>query len=534
MRPLLRAVSLLVLLSAPLRAQELVPLVRGGDLFAGEVVVQIESPVIDADRGWAALLGTFAIPSTTRRIVVDGAEVLAVGDVLGAPHARVAALLDVAGSPDNLAVLAVLDQMLPPLPASGRALLRNGQIVLLSGAPLAAAGLPLGTLCRRIHACGANARDSVVALVETADLQIVLVRFEFDASGVNIARTVELRAGQLLADGSLVTAFDAVEQGGFAHPVDADGDWIWIVTGDDGRQRLVTRERVLLAAGDPAPIPGRTILAVRPAPPSDHGHDRNALGGWAAVVRLSGPAASDALLVKNGAKLAQEGEVLPALAPYALAEIAGTSVRHSDSGHVYWVARTDGPLGGESALMRDREVLLRAGVARVEGELVSAFEGRHLELTPDGRYLTAVAQIGVDRVLLRLDLGAAVPLTGCTPNPGTLRVAGPVLTGRTLRLTLDGPAPLGALARVHTSLGEATPGNPCGIPTPSGELLISPTARLASLAGGLFANAPVELDVSIPADPALVDLELFAQGVFTAPGQVVRTNGLRFVIGAGE
>jgi hypothetical protein len=288
-----------------------------------------------------------------------------------------------------------------------------------------------------------------------------------------------------------------------------------------------------LRSGDPSPVPGRTIVSVRPDEPYDHGHDFNDLGGYAAVVLLSGSAASDTLLVKNSLELAQEGDVLPALAPQALLGLEQASVRISDSGQVYWLARTDGPVGNDVALMRDRDVLLRVGETQVQGELVTAIDGNSFEITPDGRYLLVRVGLSTDRALLRVDLGAAVPIPGCVPNPGTLRhTAGLVLTDHTFRLTLDGPARPGSVVRVLTSLGEATPGNPCGIPTPFGELLIDPTRRLAPLNGGLFANAPVHIDVGLPADPALVDLEVFAQGAFVTPGRLLRTNGMRLVIGA--
>ncbi|NOT32523.1 MAG: hypothetical protein HOP15_18940 [Planctomycetes bacterium] len=529
----LETVCALALLSGRSLAQELVPLLRSNELVAGQAVTSIRSPVISSDRHWAALVNTFASgTATTKRLVVDGALALSVGDALAAPPARVASLVNVAGSIDNLVVLVGLDLMPPPLPPTGRAVLRNGQVVLLSGAPLVAAGLPVGTLCRNIYSCGANARDTVVALVDTADLQYALVRLEFDELGVNVARTVELRTGQALPDGALVSTFDSAQQGGFAQAVSGD-DWMWRVTATDGRERLVTSAQVLLRSGDPSPVPGRSILSVHPANSFHHGHDLNDLGGHAALVMLSGASTSNGLLLKNSVKLAQEGDVLASLAPQALVDFA-PCVRISNSGQVYWVARTDGPLGNNIALMRDLEVVLRQGETDVQGQLLNSIDGNSWDITADGRYLLArVGLLPLDRALLRIDLGAAVPILGCVPNPGTLRhTAGYVLTGNTIRLTLDGPAPQGALVHLQLSLGEATPADPCGIPTPFGELLIDPTRRLPLIRAGIFANGPVSVDLGIPADPALVDLEIFGQGAFVTPASFMRTNGMRLLIGA--
>ena len=529
---LLRVALGLALFPASSTAQELVPLLRSNDRIAGEPVLRIESPVIGADRHWAAVVSTWVPGVITKHFVVDGVALLTVGDVLPDRSARVRSLLNVAGSADNLALFVGLSEMLPPLPSMGRAVLRNGEAMLLTGTPLGAMGLPADTLCHGIYCIGANSRDTVVALVDTAEYEPAIVRLEFDEQGVNVARTVDLRVGQTLPDGSIVSTIETHEQNTFAQAVSEDGNWIWSVTASDGRERLVTRQRVLLRSGDPSPVPGRTIRSVRPSDPLHHALDLNDLGGYAALVMLSGDPSSDELLVVNSTKLAQEGDVLPSLAPYALVRLGMTTLRISNSGHVDWVAVTDGPRGENVFLMRDLDVLVRPW-QRIEDRPVTAIDGENIEITPDGRYLAVRLNLGFDRVLLRIDLGAAEPLHGCEVNSGTLRhTGGRVLTGHSLRLALDGPARPGARVRLQTSLGEATPGDPCGIRTPFGELLIDPKRRLASLPLGIFASGPVHANVALPDDPALVDLEIFAQGAFVSPDEVVLTNGMRFLIGA--
>jgi len=521
---------------APSPAQELVPLLRSNDVFGGEPVFSLDSPLIDAHEDWAALVATFHTPNPHRRLVSNGELVASEGDLLPDASARVNAWINIAGSRANLtALLELVPPVAPDAPV--RALVRGGRVLVRVGDPLGAAGLPAGTLCRAIHACGANERDTVVALIETGNLEYALVRFVFAADGDELLRSADLRTGQTLPDGSTagVIALDGQQQ--FAQSVNERGDWMWRVSGSDDRERLVTRERVLLREGDPAPVPGRTLLELHAPVPVHHGFDSNDLGGWAALVRLSGDPASGVLLVENGVKLAQQGDVLPALAPDALVELDDTCVRLSDSGHVYWVAHTSGSPTRAQALMRDLDVVARTGVTMVGNQKLSVIDGNNLEITADGRFVVVRAALLTDRLLLRFDLGACVPIPGCGSNPGSLRLSsGFVLAGRTVRLELDGPAPAGAVARVHSSLGAAIPGNPCGVLTPFGELLIDPTRRLPSFVAGVVTSggvsSAVSTDVPIPADPTLVDLEPFSQGSFTSPSGVFRTNALHLTIGA--
>jgi hypothetical protein len=186
--------------------------------------------------------------------------------------------------------------------------------------------------------------------------------------------------------------------------------------------------------------------------------------------------------------------------------------------------------------MRDREPFLQSGVSRIDGRVVAALDPlpAGYEVSANGRFwLGGVSLEGlVGSVLVRADFGAAVPLPGCVPNPGTLRhTGGLVLSGATIELTLDGPAPAGALVSVHFSLGTAGSGD-CGLMTPFGEMLIDPHRRVGALHAGIFASAPIAATLAIPADSALIDLVLFAQGAFVAPTGSLLTNGMRLEIGA--
>jgi hypothetical protein len=178
----------------------------------------------------------------------------------------------------------------------------------------------------------------------------------------------------------------------------------------------------------------------------------------------------------------------------------------------------------------------------VEGREVSEVMSGGL-LSPSGRFwigdLLLLGPLGLDPGSLVLaDFGLAEPIRACTPNPASLAFAeGLVLAGRTGTFRLEGgPAP-GARSLLYFALGSAVDAAGCGLPFPFGEVLLDRSAGFFLQNGPSYAGAPVDIPLSIPLDLALVDLELFAQGVFfdplAVPGQrVTLTDALRLEIGA--
>jgi hypothetical protein len=285
-------------------------------------------------------------------------------------------------------------------------------------------------------------------------------------------------------------------------------------------------------AGDATDLPARLVLQIQ-----GH-HDRNEVGGWAAAVRLDGDPTSDLVLMRNGAVLAQEGELIPSLsplvAPWPLAEIG--PLRLANSGHVVWQAlRVAGGLGGGTFLY-DGVPFLQAGVSVVDGETVTSFVPRtnNFELSPDGRHwLVRVVLSGTTEAFVRVDFGASEPRPGCLGNPGSLRhAAGFVLPDAALELELAATAPLGALVRLHLSTGGPDGLLDCGTPLPYGELLVTSAGRVGALLVGTHAGAPLTLSTALPASLALVNQRFFAQGSYVAPGSILLTNGLRLEVGA--
>ena len=524
-----RCALALVLLAAPAWSQKITKLLESHDKIGTSRVVSFWNPIVNDDGDWGAHV---ILSPSAAAIVVNGAAVLYEGDPLTAPPGRVLRLLSLTGATGGLASHARLDGLQSPLPPSPFAILRNRVPVLIQGVAIAATGLPPGTICRELGSLGSNGGNTLVSCVRT-DLGQALVRFGFGPQGPATSATVDLATGQTLSDGSRVSAILTTDLS-MAAPVNGRGDWMWWVMGDDGRERLVTRDRILVRSGDPSPVPGRTYAVAHPNPPIPLGHAFNDFGDYAFLQRLSGDPASDTLLVKNGDKLAQEGDVLPGLAPEVLTDLEPTSICMSNSGHVYWIARTNGPSYHNLNLMRDLEPILRVGEARVGSDLVTSLDAFSVRISPSGRYVVLrVIHGAVKNILVHIDLGASVPLESCRQNPGTLsHDAGLVLPGQTMRFTLDATAAVFSTVRLCGSLREATPGVACGIPIPFGELLIDPVYRQPATFLGYWNNTPMSVAILLPPDPVLVDLEYFLQGAFTLGNRVVLTNALKLAIGA--
>src|SRR5262249_28228769 len=134
---------------------------------------------------------------------------------------------------------------------------------------------------------------------------------------------------------------------------------------------LVSGDHVVLKGGDGSPIAGRTIIDPFVWP--DKTFDRNDLGGYAALVALSGDPGTATLLVKNSAKLVQQGDALSSLAPGAVDFIVPPTVRISNSGNVYWSTHVTGPPGENFAFMRDLDVIARSGVTAIGGQLMANY-----------------------------------------------------------------------------------------------------------------------------------------------------------------
>ena len=177
--------------------------------------------------------------------------------------------------------------------------------------------------------------------------------------------------------------------------------------------------------GQAAPVPGRTWGDLTSA--------RVEVGGLSTVWALradldASDPSSDELLVRNGLKFVQEGDVLAAISPDALVDLGDGAPVIDNGGRVLWIGRwVDSSTGTmKEGLFLDRNLLVETGTTMIEGKAVVALGGDtgsfHIE--PFGRFVSFLATLedgtqGAFRVSLdsvEVYCSAQTSSNGCKPE----------------------------------------------------------------------------------------------------------------------
>ncbi len=529
MHALLASATTLVSCSALLAAQEIQTLLVKGDVLGvSQKVGNVVDFSVNRQGTWSARVQNDAIFGQDL-LLLDGSVLLAETFFGGSDFitAMQTADLDDAG-----AVVVGLD-----LSVSGGGLYYGGALALLAGDPV----LP-GTPWTGFGAVASSGEGSLLVrgrvddpvVSGTQNEAFVLVTRD-PASGAILAQSPVAVVGQPLGGLGAVT-YLSPSRPSFA--VNGSGQTIFCAGTAAGGGVVFVDGSALAMDGDPSPLPGFTWKSLSAARV-----DLNDAGDTVLQGQLA-PAGE--VIVVNGEPLVKLGSSLPVIVPYVL-EKFGPAVRITSEGDVFWIGRWDDPdLDVDGGLFRNGELLVQEGISTAGGAVIHFFfdifspSTLGLEVSDDGRFVVFFAEInfGTDALLL-LDLGSVERVDGCSGNPGVLaRSAGLPVPGKTLQLALDAGQASGV--STFTAFSDAAAGSPCGVLVPGfGELLIdvTPAHLLLTMSGTPWTGAPVTFSVTLPPDPALAGLEIYAQGAFvdfagSAPAESVRaTNGLRIVLG---
>ncbi|MEM7305356.1 MAG: hypothetical protein AAF682_01735 [Planctomycetota bacterium] len=329
-----------------------------------------------------------------------------------------------------------------------------------------------------------------------------LLLIEVDDAGAVVSERVLLKEGD-----SLPGQLKPVSSAGPGEGADLSNAGDLISTPSFGGKGAVYWNTVLLAeTGGAAPVPGRTWKQFFCAETNDQG-DHAYLG------HLEGDPKSGALIVRNGEKLVQTGDVLPDVAPYAIEAISPDRIELAEDGTVGWI----GSFAGEHGLFLDQRLVLATG-QELDGKPVTFLGTSGFSLLADG--LSAGLYVGFgDGSYAAYDASFAtfLALPGCASNPGSLEVVeGAPVVGGALTFAMD----TGQLPGVFPFLAVSSepPGGwpTCGLVIPgAGELLISIDGGdpLTTLFSGLaWTGTPSFFELGLP--PGLHGVELAAQGMF--------------------
>jgi len=262
------------------------------------------------------------------------------------------------------------------------------------------------------------------------------------------------------------------------------------------------------------------------------------------------------LIVRNGTAFAREGDFLPAIAPYSLTFLSGSSqvigapLRLTQDGRVLWYAAWNDPdVTRDSGLFLDHELIAQEGVTQVGGVAIDEFWNFQMgkaefDVSPDGKqvYVRALLANGEFSAFILPLEGKVEAIAGCVPNPGALDSLGLPNLGEIVLFSMLGGQSASALPFVFLSTKTAMGTGSCGIAIPGiGEVLIDVTAPnpFAVVKGSnlLFPVPALAVLGPLPQFPQLLGKTFYAQGLWLDvanpnPADAIRlTNALALSIG---
>ncbi|HUU97112.1 MAG TPA: hypothetical protein VM487_15345 [Phycisphaerae bacterium] len=185
------------------------------------------------------------------------------------------------------------------------------------------------------------------------------------------------------------------------------------LTGDSAADGVIYLNDTLLAQeGSPSPIDGRNwqLLSSRPLDVNDN-------GDYVFRGNLDGDTADDELLIKNGAKFIQEGDSVPAIAPFTFESFGTTApVLINDNGDVVWFGHWDNPdTNVDSGIFLNDTLLVQEGVTIVDGQLIDAIPAGEdgLRVSDNGSFIIFEATLADGRHgAFLIEIGCAGDLDG--------------------------------------------------------------------------------------------------------------------------
>jgi len=277
----------------------------------------------------------------------------------------------------------------------------------------------------------------------------------------------------------------------------------------------------------------------------------NDLGDWAHTGQINASFLLDHVMVKNGELFLRENDTFPDIFPQQVQSLPSANaltmnLEVSNSRDLYHWSQWNGPTATNTGILRNREVLVRTGVTRMNGQFLSLLvpSPTGFDVSPSGRYVVFIGQMGAneDWAVGMLDLGLVRPLQGCGGNEGTLtREAGIAVVGKRVTLGMNDGQGVGVSPFLFVSDRPLSLVDGCGLSLPFGELLVDFGQNgnpFMTLIGTPWGNGPSEIDLDIANNPLLVEQTVYAQGIFFDIGNVVEgprfqlTNALEITIGA--
>jgi hypothetical protein len=250
------------------------------------------------------------------------------------------------------------------------------------------------------------------AIATTVDRAIV--RADLNPSGQVLSETVIAKEGDVLPGHDQAVADFGTGPHDWA--INNVGSVMFVVdgAGDTLTDFAVYLNNTQLAReGSASPVAGRNWSSL-----ASTVVDVNDSGGYVYTGSLDGDAASNVIIIKNGAKFRQEGDTLPAIGGTFTFTSFGTGpVQIDNAGNVVWFGDWNDPnLDIDTGLFYNDQLLVQEGVTTIDGVIVDTIASGQdaFQLSDNGAFLIFEATLvgGIDGAFM-----VAIP------EPATLGLA---------------------------------------------------------------------------------------------------------------
>lgn len=362
-----------------------------------------------------------------------------------------------------------------------------------------------------------------------------LVLQQFDDNGVLIAETIILQEDDPIPSTINDEVLDVGTNSG-AHDVDHSvGHWIAYVRADSGGnndETILVDNQLIAREGSPGPEIGSLWDSLNNNAVSINNDGDFVFRGT--IQEIGGPQ-FDAIFL-NGEQHITEGDPVDGLGVNFASFGTNTPILMSEAGDIVFYGKTDDTnTGADDGYFRNTRMLVQEGTTQVGsssiGNLVTGPNA--LNFSSNGRYVIFEAFLGngTNGVFL-IDLGLAEEIEPCDPTAGTLRLSeGLPILGETVSFEIDGEQEFGVTPFFFLSADPVVGWPPCGLMTPAGELIVDLTPSLGNPAVALTGVPsdflPQFFEVTVPNDPALLNRQFYAQGLWWDIGDMTAAENFR-------
>jgi len=396
--PLARRVFLGIVIGAgaatSASAQIDVALLEGTSFSGVGSVTRIDNLAINNFGRWIVEADTDGLTTEDVVLVLDGAVYLREGGALAAPVGATISSFDAVNlnSQGNSGWNFFLDGTTGTTDDSG--IYFNDDLVLQEGYISMSPSFSANTRYIGFFEARLNDADQIFimasvddpAIASTVDRAIVVL--DYDAMAGTFTETVRFKEADVLPGQTEAVADFGTGPHEMAFNNAGQVLFVADMAGDTTRDTAIYRDGTLLAQeGSASPVAGRNFTSLL-----GRGMAIGGTGRYVFKAQLAGDAMSDQIIILDGLKFVQEGDVLPAVSPFVLENygLASGAIGVSDAGDVLWFGDwNDADTTRDTGLFLNDVLLVQEGVTVINGEIVTAIASGQdaFAISPNGRHV---------------------------------------------------------------------------------------------------------------------------------------------------